>query len=133
MKCKFFSVLLTLLVLTGCRSGDGESKQLKPSPGDTLYNEQNVFRKYATNPRQALEWIDSAAKRGSMSDYRARYLRTMIYCRSYDECHLDSVIILGEQLLRHDSVVDNPDEQENVLDLLISASRIRNDYELYLR
>lgn len=133
MKRIYFTICMTigLLVLTGCRLGDGSSK-LAPLPSDSLYNERDVYQAYATQPKLALAKIDSAVMLGHMSDYRARYLRTMIYCRSYDECHLDSVIILGEQLLRHDSVVNNPDEQENVLDLLINACRIRCDYNLYL-
>lgn len=125
--------VIVLLFLSGCRIGGGRSNHPTQSPNDTLYTEHGIFQKYATNPAQALAYLDSAVMLGRMSDYRARYLRTMIYCRSYEECHLDSVIILGKQLLRHDSVVNNPDEQENVLDLLISASRMRCDYELYLR
>lgn len=129
----FAVVSIGIQLLSGCQNRSGAGASPAPTPDDTLFTERSVFLTYATNPGRALALVDSAVLSGHMSDYRARFLRTMIYCRSYDEGHLDSVIILGEQLLRHDSVVNTPSEQENVLDLLISASRQCNDYQLCLR
>ena len=44
----------------------------------------------------------------------------------------DSAILICKELLGHDSVRNEPAEQENILDLLIAISRAKPDYEEYM-
>jgi hypothetical protein len=44
----------------------------------------------------------------------------------------DSAILICKELLGHDSVRNDPAEQENILDLLIATSRAKPDYEQYM-
>lgn len=104
-----------------------------PNLGDTPYQADSILVTYASNPERALMLLDSALYLGNISDYRGQFIRAKIYCKSLTELRLDSALIICKALLNHDSVRNEPTEQENILDMLIAISRAKHDYEQYLQ
>ena len=121
---------VALLVLGSC--GDSKSVRQLPHLGDTPYQEDTVLVTYATNPERALTLLDSALMLGNVSDYRAQFIRAKIFSKSLAEQQLDSATTICKTLLVHDSVRNDPTEQENIYDMLIACSRIKHDLEAYL-
>ncbi|MCR4766250.1 MAG: helix-turn-helix transcriptional regulator [Bacteroidaceae bacterium] len=121
-----------LLVLVGCGKSATSVKQLEDL-GNTPYQEDTIMFTYANNPRRALALLDSAVVLGNINDFQAKILRATIYARSLEEQQQDSARLLCEALLEHDSVLNNTDNYEMVLDLLISNSRARADDDDYLQ
>jgi len=120
-----------VLVLAGCDGG--KTVRQITNLGNTPYQADSILVTYATNPERALTLLDSALLLGNVSDYRGQFIRAKIYCKSLEELRLDSAITICQALLRHDSVRNEPTEQENVLDLLIATARAKHDNEAYLR
>lgn len=123
-------VCFILLMAVGC-GGDKSVRQL-PHLGDTPYQQDSVLVVYATNPERALILLDSALLLGNISEYRAQFIRAKIYSKSLEKQNPDSAIIICETLLSHDSVRNEPSEQENIYDMLIATSRVKHDDEAYL-
>ena len=123
-------IYAALLTLVGC--GDGKSVRQLPHLGDTPYQQDTILVTYATNPERALTLLDSALLLGNISEYRGQCIRARIYSKSLVEQRQDSAILICKELLGHDSVRNEPAEQENILDLLIATSRAKPDYEQYM-
>ena len=123
-------IYAALLTLVGC--GDGKPVRQLPHLGDTPYQQDTILVTYATNPERALTLLDSALLLGNISDYRAQCIRARIYSKSLVEQRQDSAILICKELLGHDSVRNDAAEQENILDLLITTSRAKPDYEQYI-
>ena len=123
-------IYAALLTLVGC--GDGKPVRQLPHLGDTPYQQDTILVTYATNPERALTLLDSALLLGNISEYRAQCIRARIYSKSLVEQRQDSAILICKELLGHDSVRNDAAEQENILDLLITTSRAKPDYEQYL-
>lgn len=123
-------IYAALLTLVGC--GDGKSVRQLPHLGDTPYQQDTILVTYATNPERALTLLDSALLLGNISEYRGQCIRARIYSKSLVEQRQDSAILICKELLGHDSVRNDPAEQENILDLLIATSRAKPDYEQYI-
>ncbi len=126
-----YYIIGLMLTLAGC--GRNSTVRQLPHLGDTPYQQDSILVAYATNPERALMLLDSAWSLGNVSDYRAQFIRAKIYSKSLAEQRLDSAISICKALLSHDSVRNEPAEQENILDMLIAASRIRRDNEQYLQ
>ena len=121
-----FFLLLTLLLACCTSSTDqGKAKGHVSQPSDTLYTLEAAMDVYASQPERALQIIDSAEIVGNLSDFGADMLRAKVYAGTWEEIACDSAILIGERLLLHDSVKANPDMQENVLEILLNASRLR--------
>ncbi len=99
---------------------------------DTLYTEKAAMDIYASQPERALQIIDSAVILGNMNPLRAELLRAFIYSRTNEEMNYDAAILIGEQLMRNDSVLASTDLQEEVLEVLLNACRLRKDNEAAL-
>lgn len=123
-------IYAALLTLVGC--GDGKPVRQLPHLGDTPYQQDTILVTYATNPERALTLLDSALLLGNISEYRAQCIRARIYSKSLVEQRQDSAILICKELLGHDSVRNDAAEQENILDLLITTSRAKPDYEQYI-
>ena len=123
-------IYAALLILVGC--GDGKPVRQLPHLGDTPYQQDTILVTYATNPERALTLLDSALLLGNISEYRAQCIRARIYSKSLVEQRQDSAILICKELLGHDSVRNDAAEQENILDLLITTSRAKPDYEQYM-
>ena len=127
----YFYIIGIVLVLASC--GGGNSVRHIPHLVNTPYQQDSILVTYATDPERALTLLDSALLLGNISDYRGQFIRAKIYCKSLEEQRQDSAIIICEALLTHDSVRNEPTEQENIYDMLIAASRVKHDLEAYLR
>lgn len=124
----FFVLAVMLLGCTGGGSPDlGEGGVAQPS--DTLYTQEAAMEAYASDPDRALLIIDSAEIVGNMSDVDADVLRAKVYSWSCEEMNYDTAILIGERLMQHKTVVENADLQEDVLEILLNACRLRKDYE----
>ena len=130
MKPIHIIMICSILVLTGCRGG--KSVRQVPHLGNTPYQPDSILVTYATDPERALNLLDSALLLGNINDYRGQYIRAKIYSKSLTEQRLDSAIMICKELLTHDSVRNEPSEQENILDLLITTSRAKPDHEQYM-
>ena len=122
---------ITLLTVVACEGERPSARQL-PHLGDTPYQADSILVTYANNPGRALKLLDSALLLGNISDYRGQFIRAKIYCKSLMEQRQDSAILICKELLRHDSVRNDPTEQENILDMLITTARAKPDYEQYM-
>ena len=116
------------LLLTGC-TGGGTSGKRVPQAGDTLYTEERAMAIYDSLPERALLILDSAEVVGNMTDYRAGLFRAKVLSKSTAMQQQDSAVIICEALLRHDESQRNVDFRQDVLELLVNASRTRHDYE----
>lgn len=123
--------MLALLVLAGCtgkgnRSGQsiGSSQQL-----DTIYTEKSAMSIYATQPERALQIIDSAEIVGNLTDVKAEFLRAIVYSRSIESIQYDSAILIAERLMENDKVLENVKVKEDVLEVLLNACRMDQDFE----
>ena len=96
---------------------------------DTLYTEKAVMDTYAFQPERALQIIDSAVIVHNLTPFRADLLRAIVYSRTTEDLNYDSAILISERLMQHDSVLTNIDMQEEVLDVLLNACRLRRDDE----
>ena len=131
MKQNLYIIIIGIVaILYSC--SDGKSVRQLPHLGNTPYQQDTILVTYATNPERALTLLDSALLLGNISDYRAQVIRAKIFSKSLMEQRQDSAIAICKQLLNHDSVRNQPTEQENILDMLIASSRARMDYEQYL-
>jgi AraC-like DNA-binding protein len=101
-------------------------------PSDTLYTAEVAMDVFNQDPSRALVIIDSALLVGNVDDNLATMLKAKIYSQSNKEQHLDTAQQMLEGLMESDFVKD-PDKREVVLDLLVSTTRLRDDYEQCLR
>ena len=133
MKQTVYMILLCVLasLATGC--DDAKSVRHLPHIGNTPYQVDSILITYANNPERALKLLDSAVMLGNISEYRGKVIRAKIYSQSLNEQRQDSAILICQALLSHDSVRNEPAEQESILDLLIAASRGKHDFEQYMR
>ncbi len=108
-----------------------------PQASDSLYTAQAAMKVYGTQPERALEIIDSALVVGSVSPFRADFVRAMVYANSLERPQLNKAIELCESLLKQDStqVVDTPTykNRNNVLGVMMDACRKKGDDENWLR
>ena len=123
-------IVVSALIFAAC--GDNHSVRHIPHLGDTPYQQDTILVTYATNPERALTLLDSALLLGNMSEYRGQCIRARIYSKSLVEQRQDSAILICKSLLTHDSVRNDPTEQENILDMLITTARAKPDYEQYM-
>ena len=123
-------IYTALMALASC--GGGTSVRQLPHLGNTPYQQDTILITYATNPERALTLLDSALLLGNISEYRSQVIRARIFSKSLVEQRQDSAILICKELLGHDSVRNEPTEQENILDLLIATSRAKTDYVEYM-
>ena len=126
-------VLQLVLILTFISCDKNNSVRHIPNLGDTPYQADSVLVTYAHHPDRALVMLDSALLLGNINEYRAQFIRAKIYSKSLLKQRQDSAILICEQLLQHDSVINAPHDQENILDLLMVTSRTKTDFEGYIK
>ena len=124
----FFVLAFMLLGCTGGGSSDSGGGRVA-QPSDTLYTQEAAMEAYAFDPDRALLIIDSAEIVGNMSAVDADVLRAKVYSWTCEEMNYDTAILIGERLMQHKTVVENADLQEDVLEILLNACRLRKDYE----
>ena len=84
---------------------------------------------YGTQPERALRIIDSAVLLGNLTKVKAEFLRATVYSRSIESMQYDSAILIAERLMENDEVLANPCFKENVLEVLLYACRMDQDFE----
>ena len=84
---------------------------------------------YDSMPERALQILDSAEIVGNMPDYRAGLFRAKVLSSSTAMQQQDSAIIICEALLNHDEARRNIVYRQDLFEHLLSASRMRGDYE----
>lgn len=126
-------VLLFVSILVFASCGRNNSARHILNLGDTPYQEDSVLVAYGYHPDRAIVMLDSALLLGNINEYRAQFIRAKIFSKSLLKQRQDSAILICEQLLRHDSVINAPHEQENILDLLMVTSRTKTDFEGYIK
>lgn len=134
MKLKLIICLSAMLALVGCTGrgtlsdiGIGEVNNSQPS--DTLYTKEAAIKVFASDPNRALLIIDSAEIVGNLSDIKADVLRAKVYAYTSEEMNYDTAILIGERLMHQEEVMESLDLQEDVLEILLNACRLRKDYE----
>ena len=130
-------------MMVGC-TGNGGTQQ-EEQPQDTTYTQQAAMRVYDYDPVRALRIVDSAVIAGNLSDWQADKNRARIYSQTRlrerldslmhwpADARLDSARAIGERLLRHDSVKNSLEEQQNVLEILAMAARLKKDTVTWLQ
>ena len=126
-------VLLIVSILVFASCGRNNTARHIRNLGETPYQEDSVLVAYGYHPNRALVMLDSALLLGNINEYRAKFIRAKIYSKSLLKQRQDSAIQICEQLLKHDSVINTLHEQENILDLLMNTSRIKTDFEGYVK
>ena len=126
-------VLLFVSILVFASCGRNNSARHILNLGDTPYQEDSVLVAYGYHPDRAIVMLDSALLLGNINEYRAQFIRAKIYSKSILKQRQDSAILICEQLLQHDSVINAPHDQENILDLLMVTSRTKTDFEGYVK
>lgn len=129
-------VAISTTLLANCtdhrpQSADSDTSRA-PQASDTLYNEQHAMAVYANNLQRALLIIDSARTVGNLTRERADLLRATVYSRTFDAPRYDSAIVIAERLLNSETAKRDTVYRENVLEVLVSASRQLADYEMQL-
>ena len=136
-------VVATMMMMVGC-TGNGSTQQEEQSQ-DTTYTQQAAMDVYDYDPVRALQIIDSAVIVGNLSDWRADKNRARIYSQTRlrerldslmhwpADARLDSARAIGERLLRHDSVKNRLEEQQDVLEILAYAARLKEDTVTWLQ
>ena len=120
-----YSVLLLFFV--SCTGVKREKKQ--QTTNDTIHTRAKALQYMANEPEKALQIIDSAEIVGNLADWRADMLRAIVYSRTNEDMKYDSAIIIGERLMLHDSVKANIEQQEEILEVLLNACRMKKDNE----
>lgn len=118
-------------MLLGCTGGGASDKGSGrvAQPSDTLYTQKAAMEAFASDPDRALLIIDSAEIVGNMSDIDADVLRAKVYAYTCEEMNYDTAILIGERLMQQEKVMEDLDLQEDVLEILLNACRMRKDYE----
>ena len=88
---------------------------------------------YGQDPQRALLLVDSAEIVGNLSASRADLMRIKVMSETLEGNRLDSAIVLGERLLLSQEATSDKAFRQDVLESLVSASRRKENFELYMR
>ncbi len=112
---------------------DGQSVRDLDNLGDTPYQMDSIYVTYGTDPNRALVLLDSAVILGNISEYAEQILRATIYSKSLSRQNQDSALVICETLMESDSVKENLEKREDVIDLLMNIYRVRGDQNEFLQ
>lgn len=82
---------------------------------------------YGTQPKRALQIIDTAELLGNLTKTHADFLRAMVYSRAVESLQYDSAILIAERLMLKEEVQADTDFKRSVLEVLLNACRMKND------
>ena len=130
-KVLYILLIITTFIFTRCtNAGIREHDDMN---GFNLSEvSEQVMNLAETHPAEVLPFIDSLQDAG-FPDYEADLFRAKIYSQSLDNVKYDTAIIIGERLIQLDVAKENPQYRQDVLEVLILASRLRHDNEQWLR
>ena len=122
--------LAVIILITSCTTNHPLKREQKPA--DTIYTDKAAMKIFDYNPERALLIIDSAEIVGNLTHDRASFLRAKIFTTTLEGMHLDSAQKICLSLM-HSDYVKNDDNLESVLDLLVSITRRKQDYDQWLK
>lgn len=88
-----------------------------------------ILKLGATEPTKALAQIDSLEVLGRLRHYDTQFLRAKVNIRTLERERVNIAIVICEQLLTNDTVTSSAEMTENVLETMVEACRLSNDYE----
>lgn len=83
----------------------------------------------AAEPTKALAQIDSLEWQGQLRHYDAQILRARVYNMTHEREKMNMAIVICDQLLTNDTVTSSAEMTEDVLETMVDACRLSNDYE----
>lgn len=128
----FLYIVLSFALTVGCTGSSGRENGHNPHASDTLYTAEAAMEVFSQDPHRALVIIDSALLVGNVDGDLATMLKAKVYSQSNEEQHLDTARQMLEGLMESD-YVENLDNRVIVLDLLVSTTRLQDNYEQCLR
>ncbi|MBR1395569.1 MAG: hypothetical protein IJ559_07935 [Prevotella sp.] len=143
LSTQILMAVASIIMMVGC-TANGDTQQ-EEQPQDTTYTQKAAMLVYDYDPVRALQIIDSAVIVGNLSDWQADKNRARIYSQTRLRERLDSLMhwpvdarldtarVIGERLLSHDSVKNSLEEQQNVLEILAMAARLKKDTVTWLQ
>ena len=131
MKRLLYSLMIILAALSmSCTRHNSLIREQKPT--DTIYTVKAAMDVYDYNPERALLILDSAEIVGNLSHENALYYRAKVFTMTFEGIQLDSAQKICESLLQT-NYIKNDVNHESVLDLLVSISRRKQNYEQWLK
>ena len=124
---------LTLMASAAMPSPAAVVPDGSPSGPAPVSIEKRAEALYEQTPQRALALIDSAQETGVLPPFRADLLRARLFSGSITNPRQEQALQLSEALLLHDSVKASPAFQREVLEILVNASRMRHDDQLWMR
>ncbi len=131
MKRLLYITMLISTVLTMSCTGYNTLNR-EPQPTDTIYTGEAAMSVYGYNPERALVILDSAEIVGNLNADEASFLRAKVFSLTFGEERLDTAQMICNSLLQS-KYVKNDDKHEEVLDLLISIYRKKENNEMLLK
>lgn len=128
-----YVIVFFAVVMTACSGVENGRNEREWQPSDTAYTVDAVMNIYASDPERALTMIDSGVLLGNIGKEKAILMRATVYCYSFDDWPLDTVLQMVEGLLHTDFAINDPDNRQDVLNLLVDISRRRSDNIAYLQ
>ena len=122
-------MVFAILLLSACsvRKDKNEEKS-----SDSLFNEVAQFD-YGNYPERALDVIDSAERVAGLAADNASYLRARVFCKSCILQRQDTAILICEALMKGKRASSSPEFRQDVLELLVNSSRMRQDDEALIK
>ena len=130
MRQLLYTLIIAIAVLTmSCTDNHALKRDIRPT--DTIYTAKAAMDVYDYNPQRALLILDSAEIVGNLSHDRASYYRAKVFTMTFEGIHLDSAQKICLKLMQSD-YIKQKDNLESVLDLLVSISRRKQDFNQWL-
>ena len=129
MKRKIYIILyvLSAAFFVGCTNGADRKGRT-----DTLYTTDAAMEVFDQDPERAMAIVDSGVAVGNIEDELATMFKAKFYSQSNKEQNLDTARQMLEGLMES-SWAKEPNNREMVLDLLVSTTRLQDDYEQCIR
>ncbi|MBQ7424424.1 MAG: hypothetical protein IJV19_06760, partial [Prevotella sp.] len=132
-----YMVVATLVI--GCTGKNPQTPEKNMQPTDTTYTQKAAMAVYGYQPERALQIIDSAVIVGNLSEVRADVERARIYSKTQMKARMDSVLggpkgtsldsgrVIGERVLGHDSLKQDLNLRQQLLEVLVYTARMQQD------
>jgi len=123
----------------GCTGKSSRTAEKSKQPQDTIYTAQKAMAVYDYQPERALQIIDSAVIVGNLSEVRADVERARIYSMTQMKARMDSLLggpkgtsldsgrVIGERVLGHDSLKQDLNLRQQLLEVLVYTARMQQD------
>lgn len=123
----FLFIALLSVLTVGCRNAEPKSQT------DETYSLEDIspviLQLGADEPTKALAQIDSLEWQGRLRHTDAQLLRAKVDILTLENEKMNVAIVICEQLMTNDTVTASAELTENVLETMLDACRLSNDYE----